>query len=197
MTDQVRLEGHGLIARASVPVQETSGDLWLPIAPTASRVARPGGGSSSRHHAADNADIDTGAAARRIAQQAMDEARLGLSDERSSPVSGIARGLASAGGTAAGGGPQTSDEVDQSSAWCGICSEDAVLRCTHCEADSGGDGEGDYERELFCSRCFKEVHQGDPEMKAHRPQALSGRGGPGEANSEGGGRNALRKRWRR
>lgn len=193
MTEQVRLEGHGLIARASTPDQEKSGELWLPLAPTAPPVARFGT-SNPRNIAASsdsNKSPSRGEAARLLAQQAMDEARLGLGDGGGAKVHGRGGGggVAAAAGQGArfgGGGPSGPREES----WCCICSEDATLRCRECEADNGGDsGEGEHAEpeELFCARCFKEVHREDPDMKAHRSQALSGAGTRGAGRSENGG----------
>lgn len=139
------------------------------------------------------ADIDRAGAARLVAQQAMDEARLGV-------------GGCKGGDPGKAPFPETSDRVrdrrgrqppdeEESSSWCGICSEDAAVRCRHCEADNGC-GDADDEPELFCARCFKEVHRGDPEMKAHRPQALPGEGRKGQRKGEGGERKGWRN-WRK
>lgn len=171
-TDQVRLEGHGVNDRAFNPSEEPKGEMWLPLAPTGRPTVFPAGGGGNTRSS------DVGAAARLVAQQAMDEARLDRSGE-------------STGGTTAprGGGQPRQDETSPSSSWCCICSEDATLRCRQCEDDSG---QG--EPELFCSRCFREVHRDDPEMQAHGPQALSGE--EGARHEEGVGRKGFRG-WRK
>lgn len=198
MTDQVRLEGHGLIARPVSPLDdkgEGEGGFWLPIAPTATPVvvaAYPDAGGVSG--GLRNATEDNNAAARLIAQQAMDEARLGLGGRGDD--GGVLGGHGGRLVTSTGIGT-TSDSandkhnnkktsrsreggVDEGESWCCICSDDAVFRCRQCEEDNyggGSDGSGDDDDpELFCARCFKEGHRGDPEMQSHRPQAVGGGG---------------------
>lgn len=207
MTEQVRLEGHGLIARASTPAQEKSGELWLPLAPTAPPVARPGPNNPRTIAASSDSSKSPsrGEAARLLAQQAMDEARLGLGGEGGANVhgrgggGGVPAASAAAGrGARFGDGRGGSSELREDS-WCCICSEDATLKCRECEAENGGGaGEGGHAEpeELFCARCFKEIHREDPDMRAHRPQALSGAGARGGGRSEtGGGRRGWRA-WR-
>lgn len=171
----MRLEGHGLTDRAANPLQEPQGDMWLPLAPTGRPKTSPAGGRS-------NTGLGAGASAGLIAEQAMDEARLGLSSSSNNDSS-----------RKEGAEKQQHGPLKQgSSSWCCVCSEDATLRCKQCEAESGQD-----DPELFCARCFKEGHRDDPEMKGHRPQALS-RGA--ESGEEGGDdrRQALGFRgWRR
>lgn len=172
VTDHVRLEGHGVTERISGPGQEPPGEMWLPLAPTSRPTVSGGsGGGVARHHPMSNADLDPRAAAGLITQQAMDEARLGLgttSEGETPPLIGK-------GGK---GHPQQQrqQKKQDSSSWCCICSEDATLGCEQCEAENGQEDEP----ELFCVRCFKEVHRGDPEMEAHRPQALSRERAAGE-----------------
>ena len=207
MTEEVRLEGHGLIARVSTPAQETSGELWLPLAPTAPPVARLGS-NNPRNIAASldsNKSPSRGEAAQLLAQQAMDEARLGLGAGGGTKVHGrgAGGGVTAAADRAArfgggGGGGQRGGESSgpREESWCCICSEDATLRCRECEAENGsGSGEGGHAEpeELFCARCFKEIHREDPDMKAHRSQALSGAGTWGGGRSENGGG---RRGWR-
>lgn len=201
MTEQVRLEGHGLIAPASTPAQGESGELWLPLAPTAPPVARPGHSNAQNVAASSdsNNSASRGEAARLLAQQAMDEARLGLGGEgdaqnrgrgRAGGVAGAAGPGAKFGGGGKGGGE--GEPREEAVSWCCVCSEDATLRCRECEQENG-DGAGAVghaEPELFCARCFKEIHREDPDMKAHRPQGLKGAGG---GRSENGG---ARKGWR-
>lgn len=147
--------------------------MWLPIAPTAPpvAVAYP----TARHPTNDDVAASQAGAARLIAQQAMDEARLlGLSDdateeEKQAPPSAPGKGQG------AKKTPQNGGESESCSSWCCICAEDAAYRCGPCEDENGADDEP----ELFCARCFKEVHRDDPEMKAHQPQALLKRGGQG------------------
>lgn len=186
VTDHVRLEGHGVTERISAPVQEPPGEMWLPLAPTGRpKVSSGGGGDMARHHPMSNADLDPGAAAGLVAQQAMDEARLGLSCTTSEgempPFSGQ--------GGKGHQRQQPQHKKQDSSSWCCICSEDATLGCEQCESENGQEDEP----ELFCVRCFKEVHRGDHEMEAHRPQALSrGRAAGGEQHP---GRKGFRG-WR-
>ncbi|CAN0530997.1 unnamed protein product, partial [Ectocarpus sp. 8 AP-2014] len=159
VSDQVRLEGGGLINETSAPVQEKPGEMWLPVAPTGRpEISSPAAG----------ANLGTGAAdARLIAQQAMDEARLGLAStgDGFKPASENGKNAPHRDGRQAVACPK--DEA-LSSSWCCICSEDASLRCRPCERENGQD-----EPELFCARCFKETHRGDSEMEVHQPQALS------------------------
>ncbi|CAM9169887.1 unnamed protein product [Ectocarpus sp. 12 AP-2014] len=159
VSDQVRLEGGGLINEASAPVQEKPGEMWLPVAPTGRpEISSPAAG----------ANVGTGAAdARLIAQQAMDEARLGLTSTSDGykPASDNGKSASHRDGRQAAACPK--DEA-LSSSWCCICTEDASLRCRPCERENGQD-----EPELFCARCFKETHRGDSEMEVHQPQALS------------------------
>ncbi|CAN0305545.1 unnamed protein product [Ectocarpus sp. 6 AP-2014] len=159
VSDQVRLEGGGLINEASAPVQEKPGEMWLPVAPTGRpKISSPAAG----------ANLGTGAAdARLIAQQAMDEARLGLTStgDGFKPASENGKNASHRDRRQAAACPE--DEAFSSS-WCCICSEDASLRCRPCERENGQD-----EPELFCARCFKETHRGDSEMEVHQPQALS------------------------
>lgn len=167
VSDQVRLEGHGITDRASLPLHEPQGDMWLPLVPTGRPEVFPTGGSKS-------IALDAGATAGLIAQQAMDEAR--LDGEDSSRKTGVEK--------------QQQHQLRQSSSsWCCVCSEDATLRCKRCEAESGQD-----EPELFCARCFKEGHRDDPDMQAHRPQALSR--GLEAVKEEDVGRKGFRG-WRR
>ncbi|CAM9282664.1 unnamed protein product [Scytosiphon promiscuus] len=201
VSDQVRLEGHGLIGRASPPGPEQPGDMWLPLAPTGRPQASPAAAAARtmRHHQTGNTALDATAAARLVAQQAMDEARLapGSDDFDPKPVrsekGGNAQGKrAAARGGGQASGPPGSDQQQQrqiSSSWCCICSEDATLRCRACEEESGQD-----EPELFCARCFAEVHRGDPEMKHHQAQALPRIAGRGEEES-GGTKDS--RAWRR
>lgn len=180
VTDQVRLEGHGVTELVSTSVQEPPGETWLPLAPTGRPTVSGGsGGSMARHYPMGNADLDPGAAAGLIAQQAMDEARLGLG----STSEGVTPSLSGKGGKGHQH-QQRQHKKQASSSWCCICSEDAALQCEQCEAENGQEDEP----ELFCARCFKEVHGGDPEMEAHRPQAVS-RGGAasGERDFGAGG----------
>lgn len=181
MTDQVRLEGHGIIAQQppTKPSDEDHDGLWLPAAPTAKPVLnRPTGYGHGAAGATSHPIQDDDAAARLIAQQALDEARLGLTGQRRD------------GDGAATGGEKTEqvEETigtrekrgfddgkgggDETDLWCCLCSEDAVVRCRQCEEDNDGD-----EAELFCAGCWKEVHRSDVGMKSHRPQAISRKGG--------------------
>lgn len=188
VSDQVRLEGHGLIDRVSTPVTKHPGDVWLPVAPTGRPEVSPVAAAASmmRQRPTGDARLDATAAARLIAQQAMDEARLDHVDdrERKSQLSGKGGNTARERGAARVGG-QVSSQAEQpqqrSSSWCCICSEDATLRCRACEEESG-----QHEPELFCARCFQEVHRGDSEMKDHEPQVSQRRAGPGK--DQGGGR---------
>lgn len=171
VSDQVRLEGHGLTDRASRPLQEPQGDMWLPLAPTGRPEARPVGGRNNA------SGLDGGASAGLIAQQVMDEARLDLSRKSLSRKEGTEQ-------------QQQQQQLRQTSAsWCCVCSEDATLRCKHCEAESGQD-----EPELFCSRCFKEGHRDDPEMRAHQPQEFSREA---ESDEEEDGRRKRFRGWQR
>lgn len=140
--------------------------MWLPIAPTGRPEVFPAGGGR-------NTGLGAGAAAGLIAQQAMDEVRLDVPGMNSSRKEGTER-----------------QQQQESSSWCCVCSEDATLRCKHCEAESGQD-----EPELFCARCFKEGHRDDPDMKAHQPQALPRGGEAGEEEEEDGRRKGFRG-WR-
>lgn len=164
VTDELRLEGQGHIAHTTAPESEKVGDLWLPIAPTAPPVVRPAGG-----RIADTADPDVGAEARArlLAQQAMDEARLGLGNDGKSATSGDIRA-----GYGSKQQQQQQPGEDLASSWCCVCSEDAAVRCRDCEKENEGN-----EPELFCARCFNDVHRGDPDMESHRPQPFSGREG--------------------
>lgn len=157
--------------------------MWLPLAPTSRPELSPAAAAAStmRDHRTSKGDHDATAAARLIAQQAMDEARL---DPGNINFDGISR-LSGKGGNpkapARGGGHVTGQAGQQqhqqqkqlSSSWCCICSEDATLRCKACEEESGD------EPELFCARCFKELHRGEPDMMEHKPQALSSKAGRG------------------
>lgn len=108
----------------------------------------------------------------------MDEARLGLGDVtegKQAPLSGRRQGAE----------PLQKEESESCSSWCCICAEDAAYRCGQCEDENGVDDDP----ELFCARCFKDVHRDDPEMKAHQPQALSRRGGHGTKGGKKGLRN--------
>ncbi|CAM9134359.1 unnamed protein product [Ectocarpus sp. 4 AP-2014] len=177
VSDQVRLEGGGLINEASAPVQEKPGEMWLPVAPT---------GRPEKNSPAAGANLGTGAAdARLIAQQAMDEAPLGLTSTSDGykPASENGKNASHQDGRQAGACPK--DEA-LSSSWCCICSEDASLRCMPCERENGQD-----EPELFCARCFEETHRGDSEMEVHQPQALSR-----ATQQEEDGRKG-RRTWRR
>lgn len=173
ITDQVSLEGHGIIARpTATPAQEAAGGMWLPVAPTAPPVAYP----TARNSTSDAAS--QAGAARLVAQQAMDEARLGLGDVtegKQAPLSGRRQRAK----------PLQKEESESCSSWCSICAEDAVYRCAQCEDENSVDDDP----ELFCARCFKDVHRDDPEMKAHQPQALSKRGGQGTKGGKKGLRN--------
>ncbi|CAM9939802.1 unnamed protein product [Pylaiella littoralis] len=185
VTDQVRLEGHEVTERVSTPVQEPPGEMRLPLAPTGRPTVSGGsGGGMTRHHPKGDADLDPREAARLIAQQAMDEARLDLGG----PGGGKTPSLSGKGGKRHQQ-QQQSREEQASSSWCCICSENAALRCGQCEAENGHD-----EPELFCARCFKEVHRGDPEMEAHRPRVMSTGGAAG--GQEEGRKKGFRG-WRR
>eukprot|EP00752_Nemacystus_decipiens_P016201 g14488.t1 len=167
VSDQVRLEGHGLADRASHPVQEQQGDMWLPLAPTGRPKVSSAGGRTIT-------SLSTGASAELIVQQAMDEARLDLSsNDKTSRKDGAEKW-------------QQGPPRQGSSSWCCVCSEDATLRCKRCEEESGQD-----EPELFCARCFKEGHRDDAEMQAHRPQPLPGGVESGEEDED-----VKRKRFR-
>lgn len=184
--DEVRLEGHGLLAHTTAPASEKVGDLWLPIAPTAPPVIRPVGGG---RRLADSTlvDPDGGAAARArlLAHQAMDEARLGLGNDEKPATSGDTKpGYNSS-------KQKLDDEEDLESSSCCVCTEDATVRCRDCEKDNEGN-----EPELFCSRCFNDVHRGDPDLESHRPQAFSDRGGAGGKWKEDSGRRRVFG-WRR
>lgn len=54
---------------------------------------------------------------------------------------------------------QVQDEDEEELPWCGICNEDAELRCRDCDGD------------LFCQRCFVECHN-EFDVK-HRREAYS------------------------
>ena len=191
VTDQVRLEGHGLIAQPVTDSRENIGDLWLPIAPTAPPAVRfvgKGGGiagaTSGGHPGLGGAAPSAGL----IAQQAIDEARLDMNSE--------VRGKG--GKSAAMTGEKVGDAVQQrpsegpdACSWCCVCSEDAALRCKACEEDKGED-----EPELFCARCFREVHRGDPDLQSHRPQTLSRLEDSGKGVKKDGARRGTLG-WRR
>lgn len=128
---------------------------------------------------------DDSAAARLIAQQAMDEARLGVADRmsrtkrpsRTKPWSFLlGRGGGSTGNDGGGGGSDDDSSEDEGAGWCGICSDDAVFRCPDCEAEFGEPGGG---AELFCAPCFNKEHGSDPEIRGHRAQGLSRARGSG------------------
>lgn len=185
VTDEVRLEGHGLIAHTTAPASEKVGDLWLPIAPTAPPVIRPVGGG---RRLTDSTSADPGggsaAQARLLAQQAMDEARLGLGNDEKPATSGNEKA-----GHGSKQKPGNGDDLESS--WCCVCSEDAAVRCRDCEKENEGNVP-----ELFCARCFNDVHRGDPEMESHRPQAFSSQDGAGERLKEDSGRRRVFG-WRR
>lgn len=173
MTDQVRLEGHGIItSHETKPSKEKGDELWLPLAPTTKPVMSPSAGGIVTSGPGQNND----AAARLIAQQAMDEARLGLSTTGESGSRGSGEGEDARRNHEAGKVANSGSDGDseESELWCCLCSGDAVLRCRQCEEENGGDG-----LELFCSKCSKEIHRGDPAMRSHRPHAVSRRGGTG------------------
>ncbi|CAM9220225.1 unnamed protein product [Hapterophycus canaliculatus] len=204
VSDQVRLEGHGLIDRASSLGQKQPRDMWLPLAPTSRPEASSAAAAARKmkHFATGDGDLDATAAARLISQQAMDEARLQCGNNsfdgrtQLSGRGGNAEGKQAA--TAAHGeghiSGQTGRQQQQpqpqhSSSWCCICSEDATLGCKLCEEESGQD-----EPEVFCARCFAEVHREDPEMKEHQPQELSRNVGRGKEQADG---RKYSRGWRR
>lgn len=46
-------------------------------------------------------------------------------------------------------------DADQKT-WCIVCLEDGTIRCLGCDDDGGGGGGGD----VYCARCWKEMHVG-------------------------------------
>lgn len=48
------------------------------------------------------------------------------------------------------------DDKDEELPWCGICNEDASIRCKGCDGD------------LYCNACFKEFHVGE-DPNEHKP----------------------------
>lgn len=202
VNDQLRLEGHGIIAQHAPikPSSEDHDELWLPAAPTAKPVVtRPTGyGHIAAAGATSHSIQDDDAAARLIAQQALDEARLGLTGQRGDgndgdPARKESERIGEAGGTKRNSGLDDGNgNGEEADLWCSLCSEDAVVRCRQCEEDNDAD-----EAELYCAGCYKEVHRSDAEMKSHRPQAISRKGG----GRRGGGalegfKQGLRN-WRR
>lgn len=49
------------------------------------------------------------------------------------------------------------DDKDEELPWCGICNEDASIRCKGCDGD------------LYCNACFKEFHVGE-DPNEHKPE---------------------------
>lgn len=195
----MRLEGHGLISQPPGSSVENSDKLWLPIAPTAKPVARPYGGTSRHSNPANsNVNSDTGLDARLVAQQAMDEARLNLSDNTLPPPR--VREVGANGINTSNAGKRKEDREGGVDVWCSICSEDAAVRCTTCEEENGGgedDDNEDGQQELYCLRCFREIHRDDPEMRSHQPQALPrGKGGTDEIAS-GSKKTSRFRTWKR
>lgn len=176
MTDQVRLEGHGIVARHSPTKPENGDGLWLPVAPTTKPVvARAAGFGHGAAGATSNPFQDSNTAARLFAQHAMDEARLGLTGQAGGVEKTLPLGKT---GRKSGSECEGSEEEEL---WCCFCSEDAVLRCRQCEEDNEAD-----QPELFCARCSREIHRSDPEMRSHRPQTVS-KGGGGTSKGDKGG----------
>lgn len=198
MTDQVRLEGHGIITPSLTSMEGKMDEMILPIAPTAPPIPRPyrqgGKGVFNQGHTLGEMR-NSSVAAGMIAQQAMDEARLGIGDGNESQIwrtSGTSKGDERVGGVPRGKPEDDGITRGLEDMWCSICSDDAILRCRQCEAESGGSDDG---AELFCARCFKEVHGGDLEMEIHRPENVSRLGGD-EVKTKGSQRRVWRK-WRR
>lgn len=176
VNDGVRIEGHGITSPPPNQPSEKADELWLPVAPTAPPVRRPRNTGAGPTRSTLSARV--------IAEQAMDEARLGLS-------SGIGRG--DRGGQI--DGPRDTGGEEDDAVWCSICSDDATLRCCECEEESGVDNA---EPELFCARCFREIHREDPELRSHRPQsALTSKLQKGGGKSPAVKRGNVFGKWRR
>lgn len=112
-----------------------------------------------------------------VAQQAMDEARLAAD---ATAVASCSQGEMSS---------PSENMNDGAESWCCICSDDASVRCRQCEADNQSD-----EMELFCHRCFREMHRDDPDIQNHKPQALAVRGKSSTAERTNLRKCSLRRR---
>lgn len=67
-------------------------------------------------------------------------------NKKSSPPAGGPKRLAARSGYT---------DADQKT-WCVVCLEDGTIRCLGCDDDDGGGGGGD----VYCARCWKEMHVG-------------------------------------